>query len=78
VYERSIERCRPGETISAGDALVLDEVASAYRLKRVLHSADPWRSIQCCIERAPKEALVPNCDADGGNGDDRAELRHGA
>ena len=45
VYERSIGRCRPDETMSAGDALVLDEVASAYRLKHILHCADSLRRI---------------------------------
>src|SRR6185436_825876 len=78
VYERSIDRWRADETISADDSFVLDEVTSAYRLDRVFQEAHPWRGIECGIERAAEEALALNRGADGGDGDDRTDPRHGA
>jgi hypothetical protein len=64
--------------MSTDDSFVLDEVTSAYRFERVFQEADPRRRIKRGIERPAEQSLALNGGADGGDGDDRADPRHGA
>ena len=75
MYERSIDRWRADETISADDFLSL--MKSRPRIASNAFSGNPplaWHQVRYRARR--RRGLALNRGADGGDGDDRADPRH--